>query len=120
MSRADGFTLLECLVALAVLALAALALLRLMGFSAASAGDLDRRFAGELVARNVAIEALIAASPPTPGEATGIERNAGRAWRWTRRIGPAPDPALQAVAVAVTDDAGRPAGQLTLYRRRLP
>lgn len=111
-----GFTLVEVLVALAVFALVALTAIRLTGLSLASTDQLDRRAVGGIVARNVAIEALIDPALAR-GTAQGRDTNASRKWLWTRRVGPAPDPALVAIAVEVTDDAGRPAGALTLYRR---
>jgi type II secretion system protein I len=58
-SRA-GFTLIECLVALAVFGLAAMALLNLSGESTRSAARVETRTLGGIVADNVAAEAMIA------------------------------------------------------------
>lgn len=123
-SRADrpdrageaGFTLIELMVALAVFSLAALALLRLEGATLSSTARLQERLIGQIVARNVAVEALTDPDPPTMGLVTGAETNGGRAWQWTRRATAAPGPKLQRIDVAVADDTGVSAGALTVFR----
>ena len=115
--RAEGgFTLIELVVALAVFSLAALALLRLEGVSLSSTARLQERLIGQIVARNVAVEALSDPEPPTMGVANGQEQNGGRLWRWTRRASAAPGPKLQRIDVAVADDRGTAAGTMTVFR----
>ncbi|MDX3882956.1 MAG: type II secretion system minor pseudopilin GspI [Sphingomonas sp.] len=111
-----GFTLIELMVALAVFSIAALALLRLEGATLTSTGVLADRTIGQIVARNLAVEALTDPVAPSFGEARGREENGGRKWTWTRRSVRATDLNLQQIDIAVTDDAGRPAGSLTVFR----
>ena len=112
----NGFTLIELMVALAVFSLAALALLRLEGATLSSTAMLQTRLLGQIVARNIAVEALSDPDPPAMGLTDGEERNAGRVWRWTRRASAAPGPRLQRIDVAVADDRGAPAGTITVFR----
>ncbi len=111
-----GFTLIELMVALAVFSLAALALLRLEGATLSSTARLQDRLIGQIVARNVAVEALTDPDPPAMGTATGAESNGGRTWAWTRRASTAPGPRLQRIDIAVADDKGVSAGTLTVFR----
>lgn len=104
------------MVALAVFSLAALALIRLEGATIRGAATLDTTLMAQTVARNVAIEALTDARAPTLGTATGIQRNGGRAWAWTRVTQPTGDVRILRIDVTVTDVAGRHAGRLTVVR----
>jgi general secretion pathway protein I len=115
-SAEHGFTLIELMVALAVFSLAALALLRLEGATLSSTAHLQERLLGQIVARNIAVEALSDPQPPTMGVANGEEQNGGRVWRWTRRASAAPGPRLQRIDVAVADERGSPAGAITVFR----
>lgn len=111
-----GFTLIEMMVALAVFSLAALALIRLEGATIRGASSLGTTLLAQTVARNVAIEALTDARPPTIGSASGVERNGGRDWAWTRVTQPTGDRRILRIDVSVTDASGRNAGQLTVVR----
>ena len=62
--RQQGFTLIEMMVALAVFSLAALALLRLQGATVSSTAVIETRALGQIVANNLAVEALTDAVPP--------------------------------------------------------
>ncbi len=115
-SAEHGFTLIEMMVALAVFSLAALALLRLEGATLSSTARLQDRLIGQIVARNVAVEALSDPEPPAMGAATGVEVNGGRRWAWSRRASAAPGPKLQRIDVAVADDKGVSAGSITVFR----
>ena len=112
----SGFTLIEMMVALAVFSLAALALIRLEGATIRGAGTLDTTLMAQMVARNVAFEALTDARAPTIGTATGIEQNGGRAWSWTRVTQPTGDTRILRIDVSVSDASGRNAGGLTVVR----
>ena len=111
-----GFTLIEMMVALAVFSLAALALIRLEGATIRGAGTLNSTLMAQIVARNIAIEALTDARAPTIGSATGVEQNGGRAWSWTRVTQPTGDTRILRIDVSVMDASGRNAGHLTVVR----
>ncbi|TPG54191.1 type II secretion system minor pseudopilin GspI [Sphingomonas glacialis] len=111
-----GFTLIEMMVALAVFSLAALALIRLEGATIRGAATLDTTLLGQTVARNVAIEAMTDARPPTIGTASGSESNGGSSWSWTRTVQPTGNIRVLRIDVTVRDAAGRQAGHLTMVR----
>ena len=115
-AKPRGFTLIEMMVALAVFSLAALALIRLEGATIRGASTLDMTLLAQTVARNVAIEAMTDAKPPTIGAASGVESNGGRAWSWTRSVQPTGDIRVLRIDVTVRDPAGRQAGRLTVVR----
>lgn len=115
-----GFTLIEMMVALTVFSLAALALIRLEGASLRGAATIDRSLLAGIVARNVAVDALTAAKPPTLGTAQGDETNGRRTWRWTRTVSPLGDgDRVFRIDVTVADAAGV-AGKLTVLRDNPP
>lgn len=114
--RTDGFTLIEMMVALAVFSLAALALIRLESATIRGTAILGDTLIAQMVARNVAIEAMTDPRAPTLGTARGSERNGGRDWRWTRTTKPTGDARILRIDVTVADAAGRNAGHLTVVR----
>jgi general secretion pathway protein I len=93
------------MVALAIFGLAAVALIRLQGVSLASATSITQRTEAALVARNQALEAWVAATPPGP--AAGRERAGQRDWAWVRQTSPGPDPGTILIAVSVSGDGGQ-------------
>ena len=113
--REGGFTLIEMMVALAVFSLAALALIRLEGATLRSTGMLDETLTAQMVARNIAVEALTDAQPPTAGATSGSENNGGRTWSWTRQVTPLGDAGALRIDVAVAG-AGRPIARLMVVR----
>ena len=118
--RAAGFTLIEVMVALAVFSLAALALLRLEGATIRSTDTLGRSVEAELVARNVAIEAMTDARPPTLGPATGVAVEGGRPWTWTRLVSPTGDPRVLRIDVTAANPRGQQLGRMTVIRPPAP
>ena len=114
--RESGFTLIEMMVALAVFSLAALALIRLESATIRGASLLDSTLTAQMVARNVAIEAMTDAKPPAAGVARGVEQNGGRAWSWTRTTRPTADARIVRIDVEVADAAGSRQGHLTVVR----
>ena len=114
--RTRGFTLIEMMVALAVFSLAAMALIRLEGTTIRGAAILDSTLTAQMVARNVAIEAMTDSRPPAMGVAMGVEQNGGRPWAWTRTTQPTGDSRILKIDVAVTDAAGAMRGHLTVVR----
>lgn len=115
-SDQHGFTLIEVMVALAVFGLAVLTLVRLEGAAIRGAQAVEETMAAQLVARNVALDAMTDAAPPVPGRSDGTEANGGRTWRWTRLVSPTGDPRVVRIDVAVSNRAGQVIGRLTLVR----
>ena len=111
-----GFTLIEIMVALAVFSLAAMALVRLESATIRGASILDETLVAQMVARNVAIDAVTAAQPPTAGRVTGIETNGGQAWTWTRQVSALGGSSVLRIDVAVADRTGTQLGRLTMVR----
>ena len=111
-----GFTLLEMLVALAVFSIAALALLNLETVTVTNTTRIADRTIGQIVARNVAVEALTDPRPPSIGTESGEEVSAGRRWTWTRVTGPSPESRILQIEIAVADEAGDRAAGLTVFR----
>jgi general secretion pathway protein I len=118
MSRnADGFTLLEMLVALSVLSLAVLALVNLAGENARTAAIIEERLFAGVVAENRAVEALTSARPPALGETSGTEAAADRMWRWTRRVSETPEPGMLRVDIDVRGvETEQVLGSVTIFR----
>lgn len=119
-SGARGFTLIEVMVALAVFSLAALALIRLEGATIRSTALLADTVLAQMVARNVAVDAVTAPSPPALGRAAGVEQNGGRPWRWVREVRRAGSSDVLRIDVAVLDQGGRALGRLTVIRSPQP
>ncbi|MDH7972278.1 type II secretion system minor pseudopilin GspI [Sphingomonas sp. AR_OL41] len=119
-SAEHGFTLIEMMVALAVFSLAALALIRLEGATIRGASILDSTLTAQMVARNVAIEAVTDAQQPVIGDTTGTESNGGRTWQWTRHVAPTGDTRIVRIDVTVADAAGARQGHITMVRATVP
>jgi general secretion pathway protein I len=115
-SAEDGFTLVEIMVALAVFSLAVLALVRLEGATVRGAGIVEDTLVAQLVARNVALDAMTEAEPPATGRTAGQEANGGRGWTWTRIVSPTGDPRVVRIDVAVANRSGQVVGRLTAVR----
>ena len=111
-----GFTLIEIMVALAVFSLAAMALVRLESATIRGASILDETLVAQMVARNVAIDAVTSARPPTAGRVTGVEANGGQAWTWTRQVSALGGSRVLRIDVAVADRTGTQLGRLTMVR----
>ena len=120
LQRSAGFTLIEMMVALAVFGLAALALIRLEGAAIRTTATLDATTVAQMVARNVAIEALTDARMPVAGTLTGVDTNGGRQWPWTRTVAPLGDQGAMRIAVDVSDMAGSSLGHLVVVRAAPP
>jgi general secretion pathway protein I len=115
--RSDrGFTLIEMMVALAVFSLAAMALIRLEGATIRSTGILDDTVVANMVARNVAVEALTDARAPALGTASGVENNGGGAWSWTRTATALGDAGAVRIDIAVAQSGERPIARLMVIR----
>lgn len=111
-----GFTLLEMLVALAIFSLAALALLRLEGATLTGSARLADTGIAQIVARNLAVEALTDLRAPAAGEATGRVDNGGRAWNWQRSVTRTDDTRIVRIDLSVADANGKPLTRLSVVR----
>lgn len=111
-----GFTLVEMLVALTIFSLAALALVRLQGVTILNAAQIDAHGMAQIVAANVAAEALTDPVPPAFGEARGETDNGGRRWRWMRTTRRSPEARIQRIDIVVEGRPGAPAARLTVFR----
>ena len=111
-----GFTLIEILVALAVFSLAALALIRLETASIRGVTVLDRTMLADMVARNVALDAVTDTRAPVRGQGAGVETNGGTTWRWTRLVAPTGDPKIMRIDVAVQAPSGQIVAHATMVR----
>lgn len=111
-----GFTLIELMVALAIFSLVALTLLKLQGAIVRNSGEIASQAMGQVVAHNMAVETLTDPRAPAIGKADGVTDNAGRRWTWVRTTASTADPRLVRIDIAIKDEAGRPAGALTLAR----
>jgi len=103
---ASGFSLLEMMVALAVFAIAALALINLQGASLAQTAELDSRLYSEIVARNLAVDALTDPRVPALGKAQGTIDNGGRTFTWRRTVSKQPDSDLLRIDLIVAQPRG--------------
>jgi general secretion pathway protein I len=113
----SGFTLIEMLVALAIFSLAALALLRLEGATVKTTAQLQEQGLAEIVARNLAVEALTDPVAPAMGVRNGEAINAGRRWRWTRLTALSPEPRIQQIAIRVQAPDSPASATLVVFRR---
>jgi general secretion pathway protein I len=112
-----GFTLVEMLVALAIFSLAALALLRLQGATVSTTARLQDQAMAQIVARNIAVEALTDPIAPAFGTESGQVENGNRRWAWTRATGRSPEPRIQQIEISVQSLNGPEAARLTIFRK---
>lgn len=111
----NGFTLIESLVALAVFSLVALTVLNLAGENARTAGYLERRILGSIIAENLAVQAFAIPNPPAFGETQGETAMAGRSWRWTQTVATTDDPGILRIEIRVLEQDDQ-AAWLTVFR----
>jgi len=117
---AGGFTLIELMVALVVFSLAAMALIRLEGAVIRSTRTLDTTLVAQMVARNIAVEALTDAQPPARGAASGVTDNGGATWQWTRVTEPLGDRGALRISIDVRGEGGQSLGHLVVFRPPAP
>ncbi|MBW7861117.1 MAG: type II secretion system minor pseudopilin GspI [Rhodocyclaceae bacterium] len=98
---APGFTLLECLVALAILAVALTAGIRAIGATTVSAAQVREHTLASWVAQNRLAELRATEAWPAPGRNEGHAEQAGRRYLWRETIAPTPNPLFRRVDVQV-------------------
>ncbi len=109
--RANGFTMLEVMVALAIFSLAAMALIRLQGFSLRSSSNVIAHEMTWQVARNRMAEILSDPAPIARGETNGTEENGGVQFSWSQNVKATDDARFVRIDLTVT---GRDGGQAVL------
>lgn len=115
--RAQGFSLLELLVALAVFSLVVLALLNLAGESTRTAVIVEERVLAGIVAGNRAVEAAVEPLDALAARGDGEERLGDRDWRWTRAVSATDDVGVLRVDIAVhAAGSDRIAAETVLFR----
>ncbi len=106
---AEGFTLVEVLVAMSLVALAGLALIELQSLQVRSATALTAATLARIEADNQAIRLLLAPAAPS-GTVAGESVNGGVPLRWEASAGPSPAPEafpdLVTLDIRVTAAAG--------------
>lgn len=112
-----GFTLVEMLVALAVFSLTALALLRLEGVTTSSTMLLENQALADIVAQNLAVEAITDPIAPALGKASGSAADGGRNWRWFRETRLSEEPRILQININVQSLSGPEQAQLTVFRQ---
>lgn len=117
--RSQGFTLLECLIALAIAAIALAAAGRATGLSAEVAGQVKLRVLAGVVAENRLSELAASRAWPAPGAYQGIEQQAGVAFAWRMQVSETPHPRFRRIEVLVTS-ADAPAQELRRLVAALP
>lgn len=106
-ARLRGFTLLECLVALAVLAVALSAALRAAGATAHSAATLREHTLASWVAQNRLAELRATDTWPALGNHQGEARQGGQTYIWRETVARTPNPLFRRVDVQVFDASGQ-------------
>lgn len=91
MTREQGFTLVEMLVALLLLSLVGVSLAQFQTFQLGGASRIAAASVARLEADNRAIDLLVAPQAPTSVVA-GVSQNAGRTWHWVATPAGSPDP----------------------------
>jgi general secretion pathway protein I len=104
--KARGFTLLECVVALAILAVALTASLRALGATAQSTAQVRDHTLASWVAHNRLAQLRATDAWPPLGRNEGTAEQAGRQFVWRESTEPTPNPLFRRVEVKVFDVDG--------------
>lgn len=104
-ARADGFTLVEVLVALAVLAIALSAVMRVVTQSIDTTAGLRDRTIALGVAQDQLSLHYLQRDWPDPDTTSGIRVQGGREWRWQEQVVSTPMPDFRRVEIEVSDAA---------------
>ena len=114
-----GFTLLECLVALAIVAVALAAAGRATALSTSTAHEVKLRVLAGAVAENRLSELAAQRAWPAPGLYQGTEQQAGVDFAWHMHVTETPHPRFRRIEVRVSP-AGGPAQELRRLVAALP
>ena len=106
MNTPRGFTLLECLVALAIIAVALSAALRSMGSSAQTTLALREHTLAQWVAQNHLAQLRAEQAWPALGRSEGEALQAGQRFVWVQEVEPTPNPLFRRVEIRVLSEDG--------------
>jgi general secretion pathway protein I len=109
--RAQGFTLIEVLVALVVVTFGMAAVLASLTSAADTTAYLRERSFAEWVAMNRIAEVRLQARRPNEGKSSGDAELAGRRWRWEQEVVELDFEGLHRIDVRVRPEDGSPPGQ---------
>ncbi len=101
---ADGFSLIEVLVALAIFSIAVIAHLHLQSENARTVAALEQRAYARIAAENRLAETLARSAVLEIGTESGESEIAGLRWAWTERISTTRDAGMLRVDVTVSDE----------------
>ncbi|MGH8258086.1 MAG: type II secretion system minor pseudopilin GspI [Steroidobacteraceae bacterium] len=101
--RAQGFTLIEVLVALAIVAIGMSAVLEAVGSSADTASYLQEKTLAEWIALNQLATTRLQVQPPAKGTSDGELDYAGRHWRWHQEVMDGGFPGILQIDVTVQE-----------------
>lgn len=104
--EANGFTLLEMMVALAIFALAALSLMKLQSFTLANAAEVEAKAMAQLTLQNQLAEMLTNPAPLAIGTTEGLVQNGGQDWRWRAVVSPSAEPTVLRIDLSVEAQNG--------------
>ncbi|AWN17307.1 type II secretion system minor pseudopilin GspI [Salinisphaera sp. LB1] len=99
--RAEGFTLIEVLIALAVIAIALVAFVSAGAQNADYATYIHQRTIAQIIARNRLVEYQIAANWPSTGTRSDDVTMAGSPWHWQTTISGTADASVRRADVRV-------------------
>lgn len=102
--RADGFTLIEVMVALSIFSIAILALLKVGSENAKAMAAVEARFMANIVAENKLVEAVFIAPNLEMGFDDGTSDLARRHWVWERTVTPTAEQKFSKVEIAIKGD----------------
>ena len=104
--KANGFTLLEVMVALAIFALAALSLMKLQSFTLANAAEVEGKAMAQLTLQNQLTEMLSNPAPLAAGTTEGQVQNGGQNWQWRAVVSPSAEPGVLRIDLSVEAQNG--------------
>ena len=106
MREAQGFTLLETLIALAILAIGLAAAMRGLGMASGSTAELRDRQLADWVAQNRLAEMRVLRRFPDAGGTEGDAVQGGRRFHWREDVTATPNPLFRRVDVRVSATEG--------------
>lgn len=117
---ANGFTLLEILIALAILAIGLAAAMRAIGAASNTSYDLKQRLLAQWVAENRVAEIKARSIWPDVGTSEGEAEQAGQRFVWQQTVTTTPNQAFRRVEVKVLfpGEASHGLATLALYVHR--